>query len=311
MKNFISIIMTAYNETELQIKEAISSIQNQTYKNFELILILDNPSNIKLLKFLKTVEKQYSFIKLHINENNIGLANSLNRALNMSRGNLIARMDSDDIMLENRLEKQLSYMADNPDIILLGGNSLLINEESKIIGDVKCPTKFENIKKILKKRNCLIHPSIMFRKEFVQKIGGYRNFESSQDYDLYCRLAAKNYRIENIGINLIKYRIRENSIGNSNKTKQFMLAQYIKKLYKERIKKGKDSFDEEKIELIIKMSFEQEKTRKAIEKKLNKKVGISKKIEMVKSFFLSKFYREYYLLRLRQRIEAYWEKNEI
>lgn len=303
--------MTAYNETELQIKEAIDSIENQTYKNFEVILILDNPNNLKLLKFLKTMEKQYNFIKLYVNKKNIGLANSLNKALKLSKGNLIARMDSDDIMLENRLEKQLNYMVGNPDTILVGGNSLVINEKSEIIGEIDCPKKFENIKKILKRRNCLIHPSIMFKKEFIQKIGGYRNFESSQDYDLYCRLVTENYKIENMGIKLIKYRIRGNSIGNSNKTKQLMLAQYIKYLYKERIKKGTDSFSEEKKKEIIKKSLKQDEIRKKIEEKLKKKKGILKKIEMIKALIFSKFYREYYLLRLRRVIEGYWEKNEI
>lgn len=300
-KVLISIVITAFNESESQIKECLKSIEKQTYKEFEVILILDNPNNLKLLKLLEKFEKKYYFLKLYVNNKNMGLAKSLNKGIELSKGDIIARMDSDDVMLEDRLEKQIEYLLNN-DVDLLGTNALLINEDSDVIGEIKCPSKIKDIKKKLFYKNCMIHSSIMFKKEVFISINGYRNFPSSQDYDFFCRLVAKNYKIENLEISLVKYRIRENSIGNSNISRQFLLAKYINKLYKERLNLGEDSFDQRKIEEIIKLSLEEEKIRKRVEIGIKNKNGILKNIEKFKAIFKSKIYLQMYLLKIKETI---------
>lgn len=103
----ISVIMSTFNEKLEWVKEAIDSIINQTYRNIEFIIIVDNPNNIELKNMLEQYCIEDDRIKIIVNEFNIGLVKSLNKALKICSGEFIARMDADDISVKYRLEKQL------------------------------------------------------------------------------------------------------------------------------------------------------------------------------------------------------------
>lgn len=243
VKPIISIVMSTYNETVEELKKSIESMLTQTLKNFEFIIVLDNPQNNEHKKVINEYLNKDERIIFLINEKNIGLAASLNKGIDKARGDYIARMDADDISMTNRLEEEYNFFKENPDISIVSTNKIDINENDDIINiPTHLPTEDCQIKKILKITSVITHSAAMFRKRDIEKIGKYRLFPASQDYDLWLR--ASYYKL-NFGIidePLIKYRIRKNNISNTNPLKQYLLREYIQRLYKQRLKKGIDEF---------------------------------------------------------------------
>ena len=107
----ISVIMTVYKESKEELKESFESIINQTYKNIEFIIVIDNPKEQWRIDFIKSYND--SRVKLVVNKENLGLPLSLNKALKLVTGNYIARMDADDISMPERIEKQLDFLKKN------------------------------------------------------------------------------------------------------------------------------------------------------------------------------------------------------
>lgn len=305
----ISIVMGVYNEKKEELCQAIDSILNQTYQNFEFIIILDSPENIELLMILKKYETLNKKIKLIVNKKNMGLPKSLNRGIEEATGDYIARMDADDIAMPNRLKKQVEYLERFSDIALLGTDAIKINDSGEIIGEIVEPIGAENIKRILKYRSCLIHPSIIFKKEILLTVGGYRNFPCAQDYDLYSRLTDSGYKIENLKEKLMKYRVRGNSISTEKRLFQILMAEYIRKLSKERSENnGKDSFSEDEI---LKIEEIYKKENKNFQK-INKLVLKIKDNKILLTLFLpwiyirSKYYRKEIHNRIKILLNKFW-----
>lgn len=234
----ISVIMPAYNAEKL-IEESIKSILNQTFDNFEFIIINDG-SKDNTKKIINLYRKKDKRIVLVDNKKNLGLQVSLNRGLEKARGRYIARMDADDVSLPNRFEIEFNYLEKNKDIFLIGGSAIVINEEGERMG---CLLKWGNFKKIKKKlmhSNPIVHPSIMFRNsgDFLY----HQKFVCSEDYDLYLRMLSKGKKIENIPDILIKYRISKNSFV-STMPHQLFYFNKAKEFYLQREKYGKDNYE--------------------------------------------------------------------
>lgn len=229
LMNKISIIMSTYNESLEWLKEAINSILNQTYSEFEFIIVLDNPYNQDIEKLVKEYARQDLRIKVIKNERNIGLAESLNCALDYCNGNYIARMDADDIAYKDRLMKQLKYMEEN-DIDILGGAIQLIDEEEAVITKkVKMPISNKEIVKRLNVSNCLAHPTWMIKKEVYTTLNGYRNIHTCEDYDFLLRAKNKGYKFGNLNETILRYRMTRNSISRANALKQYYTMKYLQK----------------------------------------------------------------------------------
>ena len=131
MKHKISVIMACYNEEKEWVRESINSILGQSFDDFEYIIVLDNPNNKLLRDYLEEIKKIDDRIKLIINDKNEGLVSSLNKAIKYSTGEYIARMDSDDISMNNRLEIQYEYLENNPEISLISSKAIIINENGE------------------------------------------------------------------------------------------------------------------------------------------------------------------------------------
>lgn len=225
----VSIIMSTYNEKLEWVREAIESILNQTYQAFEFIIVLDNPNNRHLEILVREYEKQDARIKVIKNEENIGLAKSLNHALEYCTGDYIVRMDADDIAYINRLEHQLTYMQENK-IDILGGALQLIDEDKNVITKkVSMPIHHEEIIKRFNVTNCLPHPTWMVRKEVYVALNGYRNIHTCEDYDLLLRARNKGYRFGNLNETVLNYRMTKNSISRKNALKQYYIMKYLQK----------------------------------------------------------------------------------
>lgn len=201
----ISVVMGAYN-SEKYISEAIESIINQTYKNFEFIII-DDCSADKTNMIIRKYAVKDNRIKLINNSNNMGLTYCLNKGIKIAKGKYIARMDTDDIALPSRLEKQFSYLENHKNVVVLGSWAFDIDENGKIIQERNVPKYNKDIVNLIKLVSPMIHPTVMFRKKEINIIGGYNeDFKLSQGYELWFRCIAKGYHMENLSERLLYYR---------------------------------------------------------------------------------------------------------
>lgn len=247
MGKLVSVVMSIYNETETELKQAIESILNQTYKQIEIILIVDNPNSYEIKEILN--EYRRANVKIIYNDKNIGLAKSLNKGINEAQGYYIARMDADDISVSNRIERQVDFMTKN-DVDMVATNRIDIDEEGNITNR-KGQLPQRDIERILTIGNFITHPTVLIKREVINKLGGYRNFSSSQDYDLWLRLVSYNYKIGILDEPLLYYRNRQLGISNRDKYKQYLFNKYQKKLYKMRSKNNKDNFSVSELEQFL------------------------------------------------------------
>lgn len=184
---FVSVVMPVYN-CDKYIREAIGSILNQTYRNFEFIIIndgsTDNSSNI-----IKYYANKDCRIKI-INQSNSGIVRALNRGLFEAKSEWIFRMDGDDISLPHRFEIQIETIKKNSSLVLVGGNCQQINHDGNYLKTSKYPSKNNRLVQILENEKSFFpHSSACFHRDAVMKIGGYRErFRHAEDIDLWLRM---------------------------------------------------------------------------------------------------------------------------
>ncbi|MBB7184212.1 glycosyltransferase [Escherichia coli] len=252
-KELITVIMPVYN-AEKYIYESIKSILVQSYSNFEFIIINDGSkdSSGKIIEnFLDDTRIRY------INRENKGLVFTLNEAISLSRGNYIARMDADDISHPLRLEKQLNFLLENPDIAVVGCSSFIIDQNSKVINTRKPPLTPLVNKALLFFGPTLTHPSVMFNKMLLGDQLYYSDkYLHVEDYDLWLRLI-NQYKIANIKDVLFYYRINESGVSQTNLFEQKINAA---KAYSEIKYDGKYKDLLEKLE-VIHLRHEMEKSK--------------------------------------------------
>lgn len=228
-----SVIMATYKESIECLKQSIESIINQTYNDFEFIIILDNPDNKEHIAFINDYVCKDERIKFYINDKNMGLTNTLNRGLKLAEGKYICRMDADDISELYRLEHQKKYLEEN-DFDLIGGISQMIDEDGNTIYSIKkVPTNFKKIKKCIKYNQVISHPTWFGKKEVFDKLNGYRNMPLCEDYDFTLRAILQGFKISNVNECVLKYRMTKDSISRSNLFEQYLFARYITKQYSE------------------------------------------------------------------------------
>jgi glycosyltransferase involved in cell wall biosynthesis len=211
--------MSVFNH-EKYLQKSIDSILSQSYKNFEFIIINDG-SNKNAKKILELNKLQDKRIKVIINKKRIGLTKSLNIAIKISKGEYIARQDSDDISYFKRFEEQLNFFKKNKKVIMCGTNGILIDNNGSFLKNIKnLENNYEKIKKKLIYENQFIHSSVMVKRNYLLEVKGYdEKFKYAQDYDLWCRLSIKGF-LTNINKILVKIRQHNESITKKNKKEQ-------------------------------------------------------------------------------------------
>jgi len=188
----VSVIMSTFNSAAT-VGQAVASILGQSFDNFEFLVVNDGSTD-------KTdgILAGFSDPRLRIlhNADNIGLTRSLNKAISASCGRYIARQDADDVSMPERLRKQTEFLDEHRDVALLGTSRATLNDAGKILSTTILPAE-PDFRRLLKS-NCLVHGSIMVRREVMVELGGYNeDFRQSQDYELWLRIA-KNHRIMNL-----------------------------------------------------------------------------------------------------------------
>lgn len=186
-QSLISIILPSYNREEY-LGKAIDSVLSQTYRNFELIVINDD-STSETAKLLSQYIYKDSRIKVIRNEKNIGFVKSLNKGISLSRGKYIARLDDDDFWCySQKLEKQVAFLEDNPDYVLVGGAIIRIDGQGKEIMRFILPKSDKDIRQVVLQSNPFAHSAVVFRKEAWDRTGGYdETLAFSEDWDLWMR----------------------------------------------------------------------------------------------------------------------------
>ena len=216
MSNFeaplISVVMSVYNDSKF-LNTAIQSILDQTFKDFEFIIIDDGSTDNSqaIIERFTNVDSRVRFYK---NKTNKGLAYSLNKGISLSIGKYIARMDADDISILDRFEKQLSYFNMNPQTDVLGTGAILIDENNFELGKKIMPSSNKEMKKHLYFNSCFFHPSVMAKKSFFLPNNLYNEkLMRSQDWFLWVDNFDK-YKYSNINEFLLKYRVNTSSTSS-------------------------------------------------------------------------------------------------
>jgi glycosyltransferase involved in cell wall biosynthesis len=222
----VSIVMPAYN-AELYIEEAINSILNQNYTNLELI-ICNDCSTDNTEKIIDKFCILDSRVKKITNLKNEGISKSVNKCINISNSDFILRMDADDIMLPERIKRQINFLMKNPNIYMVGGAIELIDSKGKVLKKRKYPKTNDEIVRKIYYYNPFCHPSIAFRRCVIDNVGIYNSkFDGAEDFDLILRII-KKYEVANLEDAIIKYRIHGSSISEIKSRKQEALTIYLR-----------------------------------------------------------------------------------
>lgn len=206
----VSVIMPTYN-TEKYVVQAVKSILNQTYKNFEFIIV-DDCSTDTTLSILKCFEKKDKRIILIQNKENLGVTRSLNKALESAKGKYIIRMDADDWAYPNRFELQVETMEKNPQVVVSGSYVEVCNSMLETIYVRKYHRSDIDIRKHIFRYSPFAHPATIWRTNILKKERYNEMLTTCQDYELYFRVG-KFGKFLNLDKTLLKLRLHDRSMS--------------------------------------------------------------------------------------------------
>tara|TARA_B100000989_G_C19511380_1_gene459244 strand:- start:1037 stop:1918 length:882 start_codon:yes stop_codon:yes gene_type:complete len=210
---------------------SLMSLFLESSKPKQVLLVIDGPIGKDLKKIIYYFVENFKIQILDLKRNQ-GLGIALSKGLKKCKCNYVARFDTDDINLPNRLEKQLQYLKNNPHISVVGSNVF----EYRKIGNYYenrhklVPESYKNISLFIYLRNCMNHPTVLFKKVDILNIGSYKNRIYFEDYDLWLRLIDNNYKFANLSESLVLMKREDASIrreGFSYIKKEFL---FIKKV---------------------------------------------------------------------------------
>ena len=227
----ISVLMSVYNEKLSEIEQSINSVLSQSFRDFELIIVLDRPDFYEGKQLLQKYADADPRVKIIENPQNIGLAMSMNKAAQCAKGEYLLRMDADDICYPGRFQKEYDAICQgNYDLVC--GNYDFIDENGALLAQ-KVPTFSDRqLAALLPLRNIIHHPTVIMTAELFRKVGGYRDYPCAQDYDLWLRMKCCGCKMHMMHEKLIKYRVRSNSTTVQKRYKQSCTGEYIRSLYK-------------------------------------------------------------------------------
>jgi glycosyltransferase involved in cell wall biosynthesis len=249
----ITVIMSVFNGCQW-LSESIESVLKQTFTKFEFIIV-DDGSTDNSVEIIQRYQSQDSRIHL-ISKDNSGLADSLNHAIQIARGQWIARLDADDICEPMRLEKQFEFSQHNPSIVFIGTGHSVINSQGQVEGTFSYPTNHEQLLgNLINIRKYPAHSSAFYKADTVRALGGYRpRIKRSQDCDLWLRLSEVG-RLASLKEPLIRLRYHPEQISDIGGSKgQFFYSRMAMISYWLRIRGLTDPVDatESNYELFVK-----------------------------------------------------------
>ena len=222
----ISVLLPIYN-AEAHLEEAVKGILNQTYSDFELIAV-DDGSTDQSLKILKRFQDPR--LKILMNEKNLGISDSLNKAIAASQGQYLARMDQDDLALPCRFQKQIEFLEQHPEVDILGTWFKLFGNTIPQV--IRHPTTDAAIKAGLIFEPVIGHPTVMMRKQSLMSLGHVYDptYNRAEDFELWTR-AACTLRLANLPEVLLHYRIHPTQMGSVSSVRQKEIADQVRANY--------------------------------------------------------------------------------
>lgn len=205
-----SVLMSVYkNEKVEYFMQAVDSLLTQTIQPEQIVLVRDGGVCEELQNVIDKYVSDYPDVFTYLPlEQNGGLGNALRYGLTYCRNELVGRMDTDDISVPDRFEKQLEFMKNNPDVDIVGGNiSEFTNDPTRIVDCRNVPQSHEDICKYLKNRSPFNHQTVMFKKSVVEKAGSYESFYLFEDWYLWIRMYLSDAKFANLNEVLVNVRI--------------------------------------------------------------------------------------------------------
>ena len=240
MTPIVSVVMSVYNG-ERYLRESVESILNQTFTDFEFIIINDGSTD-KTREILEEYAVKDKRVIL-VQQENMGLTKSLNKGIALAKGKYIARQDADDVSKPERFERQVNFMEDNLSVGLLGSLFEFIDEKGNMSGIRELPLEDKVLKERLPRINQFCHASVMIRKVALETVGVYRDFfKYAQDYDLWLRIA-EEFEIKNLPDPLVSYRESEEAVSSEKILMQSLYAGAASEMARQRTSIGTDELN--------------------------------------------------------------------
>lgn len=226
MPPLISVILPVYNASKF-VAETINSILEQTFTDFELIIINDGSTDSSEL----IIQSFQDHRIIYVQQENKGVGYSIRKGCEMAKGKYIARIDADDICMPNRFKIQINYLEKNPDTVLVSSAVLYIDYAGNEMGRSFPYSSNWAILKKMKNSSTICHPAVMMQKKAYDLTGGYKNVQPFEDLFLWLSLS-KYGKLHNLKMPLIKYRILENSVSHEMpQHKKNILFEFLSKNY--------------------------------------------------------------------------------
>lgn len=233
-----SVLMTVYkNDNPIYFEKALMSMINQTREPDEIVLVKDGPITQELQDVINKINNNHPHIVKEVSlTKNLGLGLALNEGIKKSKNELLARMDSDDISLSTRCEKQIEEFEKNPNLDIIGCSVKEFSEDtSNIVGERNVPSTNSEIYRFAKRRDPFNHPTVMFKKSEVEAVGGYSDLRKNQDTDLWIKMLSNGAYCKNLPEHLLLFRFDDNTY---EKRKNWLNTKLLLKIRWEAFRKG-------------------------------------------------------------------------
>jgi len=237
----VSVVMAAYN-AEKYLKEAIDSVLNQSYSNIELVVVNDGSTDSTKNIILNYDDKRIKYVE---NEMNSGLVVTRNKGLENAGGEYIAILDSDDIALPDKIQKQINFLEVNKGYGLCATFFRKIDAEGKIISDITIPVSNKDLQTFLHYDNCICHSTVMARADLIKEFGYAKGSDLIEDTELLHNLA-KITKMATLPVYTTLYRMHGSNISVAKKEKMFALMQGLNR---EKLNDMQIPFSEDELEI--------------------------------------------------------------
>ena len=247
----VSVIIPVYN-AERYLRAAIKSIQDQTYHNIEILIVNDGStdSSLTILNEMKTQDDRI----LLITQNNCGISAALNKGILAASGHFVARMDADDLMVPHRIEAQVRFLQENPELGFCASFMEFIDENDIVYGEYHPEPRTHDALNMMLKRQELVtytHPTVTFRTDVARAIGGYKaDYEPCEDTEFFGRFITSSAPGLVIPEVLMKYRVHKGSISNRKLNRQIEMAEFVRTNFYRR-RRGEAEHDPRSLKVMI------------------------------------------------------------
>lgn len=247
-EDLVSVIMPLYKEKLSWVQQCVSSLLNQTYENIEIIIVNDDDKSSLNVNWVTSIND--SRIRVLQNDHNLGIVGSLNKGLKHAKGAYIARMDADDVAYADRIEKQLMYLKNNPEVKFVMSGVSFIDDQGEVTShEQKKLLNFQDVKSRIIYKSVGHHSTWMLYREVTDFLDGYREIKYVEDLDFILRAISKNVHIHVMPELLLKYRIQSSSLTQQNQLAMYRGAVAVRRSYK------KGGISDSKPELLSKKSL--------------------------------------------------------